>query len=53
MTELKKDKKIVEIKNGEVQSQNLFGEKKQITIIHNSQEYRLCITQNQKLILIK
>ena len=34
-----------------ISSETLFGEKREMTIVHNGREYRLRITQNDKLIL--
>ena len=34
-------------------SRSLFGERKEIVILHDGEEYRLRITRNNKLILTK
>ena len=36
-----------------LRSEELFGASREITIRHNGQEYRLQVTRNGKLILIK
>lgn len=36
-----------------LKSEELFGAAREITIRHNGQEYRLQVTRNGKLILIK
>ncbi|MBI3854362.1 MAG: hemin uptake protein HemP [Planctomycetes bacterium] len=36
-----------------LRSEELFGSSREITIRHNGQEYRLQVTRNGKLILIK
>ena len=36
-----------------LRSEELFGASREITIYHNGQEYRLQVTRNGKLILIK
>jgi len=36
-----------------LRSEELFGTAREITIRHNGQEYRLQVTRNGKLILIK
>ncbi len=36
-----------------LRSEELFGNAREITIHHNGQEYRLQVTRNGKLILIK
>ncbi len=36
-----------------LRSEELFGAAREITIRHNGQEYRLQVTRNGKLILIK
>lgn len=36
-----------------VRSEDLFGASREISIRHNGQEYRLQVTRNGKLILIK
>lgn len=36
-----------------LRSEELFGNAREITIRHNGQEYRLQVTRNGKLILIK
>jgi hemin uptake protein HemP len=36
-----------------LRSEELFGSAREITIRHNGQEYRLQVTRNGKLILIK
>jgi hemin uptake protein HemP len=36
-----------------LRSEELFGAAREITIRHNGQEYRLQVTKNGKLILIK
>jgi hemin uptake protein HemP len=46
----------VEIRPAErkiLKSEELFGAAREITIRHNGQEYRLQVTRNGKLILIK
>ena len=34
-------------------STELFGTAREVVIVHEGEEYRLCITRNEKLILIK
>jgi len=41
------------LKSGKVSSDDLFGESKELIIIHDNQEYRMRITGNGKLILTK
>lgn len=41
------------IHSGRIESENLFGSNKELVIIHDSNEYRLRITSNNKLILTK
>jgi hemin uptake protein HemP len=36
-----------------LRSEELFGNAREVTIRHNGQEYRLQVTRNGKLILIK
>ena len=46
----------IEIRSSErkvLRSEELFGASREITIRHNGQEYRLQVTRNGKLILIK
>jgi len=43
----------VELLQGRVESKELFSELKEITILHNEEEYKLRITGNSKLILTK
>ncbi|MCG8491555.1 MAG: hemin uptake protein HemP [Sneathiellales bacterium] len=41
------------LKSGKVRSDDLFGDSKELIIIHDNQEYRMRITGNGKLILTK
>ena len=34
-----------------ISSETLFGERREVVILHNGREYRLRLTQNDKLIL--
>lgn len=34
-------------------TEQLFGNAREVVIVHKGDEYRLCITRNDKLILIK
>jgi hemin uptake protein HemP len=52
-----KEEKLIEIlqkiQAGKVGSEDLIGKNKELVIIHDSSEYRLRITSNNKLILTK
>ncbi len=43
----------VTIKNNSVTSSDIFGDSKELKIIHNQEEYKLRLTGNSKLILTK
>ena len=37
----------------ELNTEQLFGTAREVVIVHKGDEYRLCITRNEKLILTK
>ena len=41
----------VNSKGKRISSETLFGERREVVILHNGREYRLRLTQNDKLIL--
>lgn len=47
------NRRIIALSNNRVKSDELFRDCKELTIIHNSEEYRLRLTGNGKLILTK
>lgn len=56
MTDLKDDnKKLNEVFNQKriIRSEEIFQDKKEVIIVHGLESYRLLLTKNGKLILIK
>ena len=41
------------LNNAKLSTEQLFGTAREVVIAHEGEEYRLCITRNEKLILIK
>jgi|UPI00068C022D hemin uptake protein HemP len=46
-------KREVTLSNNKIESRELFLEMRELTIVHNNEEYKLRITGNSKLILTK
>lgn len=46
-------KREVTLSNNKIESRELFLDMRELTIVHNNEEYKLRITGNSKLILTK
>ncbi len=50
---MEKGTRDVTLSNNKIESRDLFSQNRELTIVHNDEEYKLRITGNSKLILTK